>query len=54
MVTGQLYRQTATTEQLYRQLVVPNFADRGSGVGQTNVPKCDDGAGVGDALLSTV
>ena len=36
MGSGQLYKKTSTTEQLYRQLVVPNTADRGSGV--PNVP----------------
>ena len=32
MVSGQLYRQAATTEQLYRQRGDPHTADSGTGV----------------------
>ena len=32
-----IHRQSATTEQLYRHIVVPNTADRGSVVAQTSL-----------------
>ena len=44
--------QRATTEQLYRQLVVPNSADRGSCVGQTS-PKIMTKGGQGYLTLYT-
>ena len=45
MGSGQLCRQTASTEQLYKQFVVSNTADRGSGVGQTSPKLMTKGRG---------
>ena len=52
--SGQLYRQTATTEQSYRQLVVPNTVDKGSGFGQTSPKLMTKGGGVPCPVPSTV